>query len=133
MLATRDTGPADERVPGRAFSMKTAIVFALTVSTVMMLAAALHARFGSAGLVIATLAAGFADAHAAAISAAALVASGQLEPGAAAVPILAGLSSNTLSKVVAASATGGWRFIVLVGPGLLLVAGAAWLGLLLSP
>jgi len=111
--------------------VKTAIVFSLTVTAVMALSAALHARFGRTGLLIAAMAAGLADAHAPAISTAALVASGQLEASAAVVPILASLSSNTLSKLAAALATGGWRFALRVGPGLLLVAGASWLGWLL--
>ena len=43
-------------------------------------------------------------------------------------PILAGLSSNALSKMVVAAIGGGRPFAIRVIPGLLLVTAAAWLG-----
>jgi hypothetical protein len=46
------------------------------------------------------------------------------------LPILAGLTTNTISKIVFASTAGGRRFALRVTPGLVLVVAAAWLGAL---
>jgi uncharacterized membrane protein (DUF4010 family) len=72
--------------------------------------------------------AGFADTHSAAISVASLVASGKLPPNDAVLPILAGLTTNTVSKMVLAISSGGLSFALRVVPGLVLVALAAWAG-----
>jgi hypothetical protein len=48
----------------------------------------------------------------------------------ATVPILAGLSTNTISKVFFAASGGERRFAVRVIPGLIVVALAAWAGAL---
>ena len=72
--------------------------------------------------------AGFVDTHAAAISVASLVASGKVNAADAVFPILAGLSTNTISKMVFAGISGGRPFAVRVIPGLIIVALAAWVG-----
>lgn len=56
------------------------------------------------------------------------MASGKITPQDAVVPILAGLTSNTLTKIVMAASSGGWTFALRVVPGLILVALAAWAG-----
>jgi uncharacterized membrane protein (DUF4010 family) len=117
---------------GEAFSLSVAFVFALTLSIVLIGSAALRAWFGETGACVAAGLAGFVDTHAAAISIAAMVASGKLSAPDAVIPILVGLSTNTVTKLVVASTTGGRAFAVRVIPGLVLVAAAAWLGLLLA-
>src|SRR5450756_43180 len=57
---------------GRAFSLPTALVFALTLSCIMVAAAALQEWFGENGIVLAAALAGFVDTHSAAISVASL-------------------------------------------------------------
>jgi uncharacterized membrane protein (DUF4010 family) len=59
------------------------------------------------------------------------VASGKFTPQDAVLPILAGLTSNTLTKIVMAATSGGWPFALRVVPGLILVTLAAWAGLYL--
>jgi hypothetical protein len=44
------------------------------------------------------------------------------------LPILAGLSTNTISKIVLAASSGGLSFALRVIPGLIMVAFAAWAG-----
>ena len=117
---------------GEAFSLSAALVFAATLSAVLLASAALREWFGEAGAVAAAGLAGLVDTHAAAISIAAMVAAGKMTPHEAVVPILVGLSSNTVTKVVLASTTGGRIFAVRVVPGLLLVAIAAWAGFALG-
>ncbi|MGH9366185.1 MAG: MgtC/SapB family protein, partial [Thermoanaerobaculia bacterium] len=92
-------GPADGASPfGRAFDLKASVLFAATVSGVLLLSAAVNQWLGAGGLLVAVALAGFADAHAAAISAASLVAAGKLPAAGAVLPILAGLTTNTLTK-----------------------------------
>ena len=77
--------------------------------------------------------AGFVDTHSAAISVASLVASGKMDATNAVFPILAGLSTNTISKMVLAGIGGGSAFALRVIPGLIVVALAAWVGALAIP
>lgn len=114
--------------PGKAIALSSALAFAAILAAVMLASAALRHWFGDAGSIAAAALAGLADAHAAAISVASLAASGAMPPDAAVLPILTGLTANTVSKVVLASTTGGRGFALRVVPGLVLVVAAAWLG-----
>jgi uncharacterized membrane protein (DUF4010 family) len=105
-----------------------ALIFAATVAGVTLLAAALRQAFGAAGILAAAGLGGLVDTHAAAISVSALVASGQVRPEAALLPILLGLTTNTATKLVFAVGAGGPAFALRVVPGLILVAAAAWMG-----
>ena len=113
---------------GQAFSLSAALVFAATLSAELLGSAALRAWFGEAGAIAAAGLAGFVDTHATAISIAALVAAGKMSPADAVVPILIGMSTNTVTKLVVASTTGGRSFAIRVVPGLILVLAAAWAG-----
>ena len=114
--------------PGHAFSLKKALGLALTISAMMVLSAALQAEFGQTGLWAATAMAGFADAHAATVSVAALVATGKVPVADAAIPILCALTTNTVTKAIVSMAMGGKRFSAQIIPGLVLFLVAAWLG-----
>jgi uncharacterized membrane protein (DUF4010 family) len=115
---------------GRAFSLSTALVFALTLSSILVASAALREWFGETGIIVAAALAGLVDTHSAAISVASLVASGKMSAADAVFPILAGLSTNTISKMVLASTSGERSFALRVIPGLIVVALAAWAGAL---
>lgn len=117
--------------PGKAFSLRAALAFALTLSAILLASAALREWFGETGVIVAAAAAGFVDTHSAAIAIASLVASGKMSAADAAFPILAGLSTNTISKIIFAWSSGGRPFALRLIPGLILVAGAAWAGALL--
>jgi len=117
---------------GRAFSLKTAVVFALTVSVILVASAALQHWYGARGVLAAAALAGFVDAQSAAISVASLVASGRLTTNDALLPIVAGLTTNTVSKMVIAAVAGGRAYALRVIPGLLLVIAAAWAGMVFA-
>ena len=127
LLALRQT-TEPEIQSGHPFSLSTAFVFAATLSIVLIACAALRDQFGENGVIVAAAVAGFADTHSAAISVASLVASGKLPTSGALLPILAGLSTNTISKVLLAATSGGRLFAFRVIPGLFLVVFAAWAG-----
>lgn len=118
----------DQPVAGHAFSLSSAITFAVILSIILMISAGLRQEFGDAGTIAGAALAGFVDAHAAAISIAALVASGFMSPNDAVLPILVGLSTNTLTKLIFAATSGGRAFALRVIPGLVLVAAASWIG-----
>ena len=119
-----------EDQPGQAFSPYTAIGFALILSGILVASAALREWFGETGVILAAAAAGFVDTHSAAISIASLVASGKMSASDAVIPILAGLSTNTISKIIFALASGGHSFSLRVIPGLILATLAGWAGAL---
>jgi uncharacterized membrane protein (DUF4010 family) len=112
---------------GSAFSVPGALIFAGSLAVISLVSAALQAWLGEAGAMIGAGLGGFVDAHAAAISVAALVSSGKLTAAEAVMPILLGLSTNTISKVIAAGMSGGRAFTLRVFPGLALSLLAAWL------
>jgi uncharacterized membrane protein (DUF4010 family) len=118
----------DEPQRGRVFNLSTALIFALTLTVVLVASAALRDWFGETGAIAAAAVAGFVDTHSPAISIASLVASGKMTPADAVVPILTGLTTNTISKIVFAQTTGGYAFSLRLVPGLILVALAAWAG-----
>lgn len=132
VLALRSPAP-DAPDPGQAFSLSSALTFALTLATILVAAAALRQGFGDAGVVAGAALAGLVDTHAAAVSVASLVASGRMTEAQAALPILAGLSTNTLTKLIFAFSAGRSDFAWRIAPGLILVAAAAWLGTLITP
>ncbi len=132
LWALKQRGESQE-TPGSAFSLKTALTFAVILAAVLVLAAALQDWFGETGVILAAGAGGFADAHSAAISVASLVADGRLEPPAAVVPILVAFTTNTVTKMIFAVSAGGRTFALYVIPGLILMMVAAWAGALFVP
>lgn len=126
------SGTPETITPGRAFDLRSSALFAGILTAVILVAAALTDVLGTGGLTLAAAAAGFADAQAATASAAALVASGTIAPQDAVVPVLAGLTTNTVSKATAAALAGRRRFARGVWPGLALILAAAWAGAALS-
>ncbi|RID90159.1 DUF4010 domain-containing protein [Gemmobacter lutimaris] len=127
LMVARNAGSYATQTGG-VFSLKTALAFGVILAVILVISAGLQERFGGAGVLLAAVVAGLVDTHAAAISVATLVASGKVAPQDAVVPILAALTSNTLSKIIMAVTSGGWAFALRVVPGLVFVALAAWVG-----
>ena len=118
----------DREAPGSAFSLATALGFAAVLAVVLLAAAAAQDWFGEAGVLIAAAAAGFADTHSAAVSVASLVADSRIPPPLSVIPILAAITTNTVTKAIFAVAAGGRAFALYVLPGLVLLVVAAWAG-----
>lgn len=128
LVAMSGGGALPERESGRAFDLKMAAGFAVLVSAVVVLSAALNAWWGSDGLLLSAAVAGLVDAHATAASAASLMAAQKITSAQAVVPILVGLSTNTLMKAMVAFNAGGIGYAKRVVPGLALMILAVWLG-----
>ena len=120
---------ASEPSEGRAFDLRLALLFAVTITVILFICAFLNLKYGNRGLVLGAALSGFADTHATAISVASLVSAGKLAPESAAFPILVGFTTNTLTKIVVAFAVGGYRFAIRISPGLIAVVAAAFIGL----
>lgn len=132
VILSSHKAPSHEAASGRAFDLRLALVFALTVSLILLLCAFLNQTFGSRGLLLAAALSGFADTHATAISMAALVSSAKLTPQAAVLPVLLGFATNSATKLVVAFIAGGYRFGLKIALGLVLVLLAAFSGFWLT-
>ncbi|HET7845652.1 MAG TPA: DUF4010 domain-containing protein, partial [Xanthomonadales bacterium] len=119
-----------EALPGRAFKVRDALVFALVVGAVLVLSAWINARFGPRAFEIGLAAAGLADTHAPAASAAQLVAAQRVDVATATLGVLAAFSANSLSKIVVATIAGGPAFALRLAPGVVAInaafAAAVW-------
>lgn len=119
----RGGGPAGRAVPepdAPMFRLRDALLIALLLTGIQVLVHALRLWWGEAGLFAGTLLAALADVHAAV--AAVLV---QGRPQDAAGPglqaaLAAALSVHALSKCAVAWASGGWRYGLAAGGGVLL-------------
>jgi uncharacterized membrane protein (DUF4010 family) len=132
LRALRDAAADAHHPGGRAFDLKTAVLFAATVTAVLFVSAVLGDWLGNRGVLLSAAVAGFADTHAAAIAVAGLAAGGRIEPADAVVPILAAFTTNSVTKMVLAAASGGRRFAAEVWPGVIATAALAWAGWALS-
>ena len=126
LLATQ--GKAALPAPsGRAFRLRTALLFAGAFVLVMLLVAWLQRSFGPGWALAGVIVGGFADAHSTAASVGSLATQGQLSAELAAIAIGLVVTTNTLSKIGFAWAGGRAYFWRLV-PGLLLLIAAYWAG-----
>jgi uncharacterized membrane protein (DUF4010 family) len=130
IFTLRSVRDSTEREPpaGRPFDPKTALIFVAVVGITLLISAALTHFLGERGLLLASAISGFPDAHAAAISAATLAASERASTQFAALAVLIGFSTNTISKSVVAFTMGTRQYALELLPGLLLIAGSAWGG-----
>jgi uncharacterized membrane protein (DUF4010 family) len=128
----RSTGDA-ALAPGRAFDLRTALLFTATICGVLLVTAVLAEQLGPAGGALGIVVAGLADTHAAAAGAASLAAAGVLDVRTGALAALGAFSVNACGKLVVSYASGGRAFGNRVLPGILLMVALAWLGAWLAP
>jgi uncharacterized membrane protein (DUF4010 family) len=112
-------------VGGRAFRLRTALLFAGAFVFVMLLVAWLQRSFGPAWALAGVVIGGFADAHSTAASIGSLAAQQQLSRDLAAVAVGLVVTANTISKLGFARA-GGAGYFWRLAPGLVLLIAAFW-------
>ncbi len=132
MAALRVPRHGERPAPSRSFTLTGSITFAAVVTGVLFVSAALNNAMGNSGVVLSATLAGFADTHAAAASVASLAAAGRVDTGTATVAILLSVTTNAMTKLVAARAAGPRAFALPVSLSLLLVVLMLWLGELIS-
>lgn len=123
--ATR-AAPTAVRPKGRAFRMRDALLFAVMVSAVTLIATAVHRSLGATGLLVATGFAGLVDTHSAAASVASVAASRAIDMGEAVLGVLVAMTTNSITKIAMAFASGSRPFARRVAVGVVLVILAAW-------
>ena len=112
---------------GRAFRLRTALLFAGAFVLIMLVVAWLQRSFGTGWALAGVVAGGFADAHSTTASIGSLAAQQQLSAELATIAIGLVVTTNTISKLGFARAGGGayfWR----LAPGLLLLIASFWIG-----
>ncbi|WP_220429061.1 MgtC/SapB family protein [Vulcaniibacterium gelatinicum] len=124
-----ETMPEAASLVGRAFEPKHALLFVAVVATVMTISAAAHARWGHAALEWTMAFSGLADVHAAAATAAQLVAVGRVGADEVGVAVLLAFATNSLMKVVLAFVTGGRGYGLRLLPGVAAMVAAFTAGL----
>jgi uncharacterized membrane protein (DUF4010 family) len=110
---------------GRPFDPRTALMFMAILGCALIGSTLLTRWLGSSGLLLGSAFAGFADAHAAAISAVS-VAGSSTNMELASLGVLTGFTSNTVGKMVGALALGDRKYAVEILPGLVLMVACAW-------
>jgi uncharacterized membrane protein (DUF4010 family) len=111
---------------GRAFRLRTALLFAGAFTAIALLVAWLQRTFGVTWALAGTVAGGFADAHATSASVGSLAAQEQMPRELAAIAIGLIVTTNTISKLVFARA-GGAGYFWRLAPGLGLLVAAFWI------
>lgn len=117
---------APEPILGRAFSVWHALVFAAILSGATTIMGTLNSRFGHVATDATAAITGIFDVHAAATSILSLAAADAVAPQNIPLLILLALSTNTLSKLIAAFASGGAAYGMRVAAGLTSMIIAAW-------
>jgi len=127
-LRMGETAADFKGAPGDAFDVKTALVLAAMLAVILFATAALRAWLGDKGMALAAGLAGFADVHAPVASVASQVAAGRLGAADAVLPAMLAFTTNSITKIVLAVASGARDFALRVVPGILLVLAAGWIG-----
>ncbi len=119
--------PAAAPAARRPFALVPALVLAALLTVMLVVGAFAGDVFGSRGAILAISAAGLADAHAGALTAASLSASDELPVTTAVAAAMAAVGVNTIVKFVLALAAGGRRLagqfaVLIAGPVVAVVA-----------
>jgi uncharacterized membrane protein (DUF4010 family) len=125
LFASKDHS-APPPLSGRAFRLRTALLFAGAFTLVALLVAWLQNSFGSTWALAGVVLGGFADAHSTAASVGSLSAREHLTRELAAIAVGLVLTTNTVTKLAFARA-GGAGYFWRLAPGLLLLVASFWL------
>ena len=115
------SGDSPDMAGKRPFEPKRVLGFVAILTVILLFAAIMRHWLGSANLPWVLAASGLADVHAAAASAAQMVATGQVRVEPALIAILAAMTTNSLGKCLMAAARGGWPYASRVIPGIVLM------------
>ncbi len=122
------TSPLEVRaLPGRAFNLRLALIFAGLFCALALLVVALQKAFGSSGALAASIVGGFLDAHSTSASIAGLSARGIVDSPLAVQGIGLVITANIVTKLALAR-VGGAQYFGRLAPSLLFIVAAWWLG-----
>lgn len=116
----------------RPFEPRHVLAFVAILGGILLLSAIARHWLGDGSLPWVLAASGLADVHAAAASAAQLVAQGQIAEDAALLAITAALAANSLMKCLMAAVRGGRAYAARLIPGIVLMVVAFFLAVLVT-
>ena len=123
------TMPEAITATGRMLEPRRALLFMLIVAAVLLVSAWVQVWLGEAALDVTLALSGLADVHAAAASAAQLVATGRITAEVALPGIALALAANSLVKLGLAWASGGRNYVLRLLPGIIAMVLTFWLAL----
>lgn len=127
-LVRRTPKSADTETVGRAFNGGAVLFFVALVGTFSLASELLIRWLGAPGALMGAAVMGLADAHAASVSMATLLAGGRMAIAAAAIGVVLTLTTNMAVKVPTAFMTGGQAYGRQVTIGVLLLVAGLWVG-----
>jgi uncharacterized membrane protein (DUF4010 family) len=127
--------PPEVNTATSAFKISHALLIAATIGLVLLLSAWLRQVFGDAGTLVTAWLVGLAEIHAAAVSVAQLAVEGSVQPDVVRWGVVGILAASALAKTVIAWLSGGVKYALWVGAGLLvmLLTCAVSMGWTLNP
>ena len=126
MLFLSKDHAAPSEIGGRAFRLRTALLFAGAFTLVALLVAWLQNSFGATWALAGVVLGGFADAHSTAASVGSLAAQNQMTRELAVIAVGLVFTTNTVSKLLFAR-TGGPGYFWRLAPGLALLVSSFWM------
>ena len=131
-LKSREIQPPVHILESRLLTtLGNALLVGSLLTIVLILGAAVQSKLGAKGLALISFISGFLDGHAAAFAVSELVTQQKVGVDAAVIPILLGLTSNTVTKAVFAVAAGGRRYARRVIAGLAISIALTWVPLII--
>ncbi len=127
-LVRRTPKTADGETVGRAFNGGAVLLFVALVGAFSLVSELLIRWLGAPGALIGSAVMGFADAHAASVSMATLLAGGRVTVAAAAIGVVLTLTTNMAVKAPTAFVTGGRAYGRQVTIGVVLLVAGLWVG-----
>ncbi|WP_421932326.1 MgtC/SapB family protein [Phenylobacterium sp.] len=127
-LVRRTPKSSNDETVGRAFNVGAVLLFVALVGAFSLVAELLIRWLGAPGALIGAAVMGLADAHAASVSMATLLAGGRMPEAAAAIGVVLTLTTNMAVKVPTAFMTGGRAYGRQVTIGVLLLIAGLWIG-----
>ena len=126
--------PPEVNTATSAFKISHALLIAATIGFVLLLSAWLRQLFGDAGTLVTAWIVALAEIHAAAVSVAQLAVEGSVQPEMVRWGVVGILASSAVAKFVIAWISGGVKYAMLVGAGLLamVLACAITMGLIIN-
>jgi uncharacterized membrane protein (DUF4010 family) len=121
----RDGAGPDIQASGSAFKLMHALIMAGMIALMSVLAGWLRSRYGDAGVLLAAVGVAWVEVHAAVTGVAQLMQTGEMPLTSARWGVIAVLASSAVAKTVLAVVSGGPRYGLVVGLGLLSMVGAA--------
>ena len=121
---------AEPQSGGPLATLRRALLIGVMLTALLMAGSAVQSEVGVEGVSLVSFVSGFVDGHAAAFAVSEMVTLKKIGADAAVIPILLGLTGNTVTKAVLAAGAGGWKYARRVITGLAVSIACTWVPLI---